>query len=46
MLVSKVKGHKCFALIPLLFQALQKLANQYLKRDWPESVTEEQADQR
>ncbi|XP_008331249.1 F-BAR and double SH3 domains protein 2-like [Cynoglossus semilaevis] len=27
-------------------QALQKLANQYLKRDWPESVTEEQADQR
>lgn len=27
-------------------QALQKLANQYLKREWPESVTEEQADHR
>uniref|UniRef100_A0A8C6KXI0 FCH and double SH3 domains 2 n=1 Tax=Nothobranchius furzeri TaxID=105023 RepID=A0A8C6KXI0_NOTFU len=31
--------------IPLfLFQALQKLANQYLKREWPESVAETQAD--
>ncbi|XP_038564174.1 F-BAR and double SH3 domains protein 2-like [Micropterus salmoides] len=27
-------------------QALQKLANQYLKREWPESLTEEQADHR
>ncbi|XP_061596305.1 F-BAR and double SH3 domains protein 2-like isoform X2 [Cololabis saira] len=27
-------------------QALQKLANQYLKREWPESVTEDQADHR
>ncbi|KAL7389421.1 hypothetical protein ABVT39_003537 [Epinephelus coioides] len=27
-------------------QALQKLANQYLKREWPESVTEERADHR
>ncbi|XP_040007309.1 F-BAR and double SH3 domains protein 2-like isoform X1 [Xiphias gladius] len=27
-------------------QALQKLANQYLKREWPGSLTEEQADQR
>ncbi|XP_008280691.1 FCH and double SH3 domains protein 2-like isoform X2 [Stegastes partitus] len=27
-------------------EALQKLANQYLKREWPESVTEEQADHR
>ncbi|XP_047234910.1 F-BAR and double SH3 domains protein 2-like [Girardinichthys multiradiatus] len=27
-------------------QALQKLANQYLKREWPESVAEKQADHR
>ncbi|XP_074466481.1 F-BAR and double SH3 domains protein 2-like [Sebastes fasciatus] len=27
-------------------QALQKLANQYLKREWPDSLTEEQADHR
>ncbi|KAM6907470.1 F-BAR and double SH3 domains protein 2-like [Xenentodon cancila] len=27
-------------------QALQKLANQYLKREWPETVTEDQADHR
>ncbi|XP_068456826.1 F-BAR and double SH3 domains protein 2-like [Clinocottus analis] len=27
-------------------QALQKLANQYLKREWPDSVTEERADER
>ncbi|XP_037543179.1 F-BAR and double SH3 domains protein 2 [Nematolebias whitei] len=27
-------------------QALQKLANQYLKRDWPESVAEKSADHR
>ncbi|XP_076017456.1 F-BAR and double SH3 domains protein 2-like isoform X2 [Genypterus blacodes] len=27
-------------------QALQKLANQYLKREWPESLLEEQADHR
>ncbi|KAK1882727.1 F-BAR and double SH3 domains protein 2, partial [Dissostichus eleginoides] len=27
-------------------QALQKLANQYLKKEWPESLTEEQTDQR
>nr|XP_020502774.1 F-BAR and double SH3 domains protein 2-like [Labrus bergylta] len=27
-------------------QALQKLANQYLKREWPDSPTDEQADQR
>uniref|UniRef100_A0A672ZUC0 F-BAR and double SH3 domains protein 2 n=1 Tax=Sphaeramia orbicularis TaxID=375764 RepID=A0A672ZUC0_9TELE len=27
-------------------QALQKLANQYLKKEWPESVLEEQADHR
>ncbi|XP_013855096.1 F-BAR and double SH3 domains protein 2 [Austrofundulus limnaeus] len=27
-------------------QALQKLANQYLKRDWPESVAEKPADHR
>ncbi|XP_041657938.1 F-BAR and double SH3 domains protein 2-like [Cheilinus undulatus] len=27
-------------------QALQKLANQYLKREWPESPTDEQADNR
>ncbi|KAJ4923728.1 hypothetical protein JOQ06_014007, partial [Pogonophryne albipinna] len=26
--------------------ALQKLANQYLKKEWPESLTEEQTDQR
>ncbi|KAI4792146.1 hypothetical protein KUCAC02_033580 [Chaenocephalus aceratus] len=27
-------------------QALQKLANQYLKKEWPESLTEDQTDQR
>ncbi|KAM7397583.1 hypothetical protein PAMA_005747 [Pampus argenteus] len=27
-------------------QALQKLANQYLKREWPDNVSEEQADHR
>ncbi|XP_078122018.1 F-BAR and double SH3 domains protein 2-like [Sander vitreus] len=27
-------------------QALQKLANQYLKREWPDSLTEEQTDHR
>uniref|UniRef100_A0A7N8YQT4 F-BAR and double SH3 domains protein 2-like n=1 Tax=Mastacembelus armatus TaxID=205130 RepID=A0A7N8YQT4_9TELE len=27
-------------------QALQKLANQYLKREWPDSLTEEKADHR
>ncbi|XP_026227265.1 F-BAR and double SH3 domains protein 2-like [Anabas testudineus] len=27
-------------------QALQKLANQYLKREWPESLTDEQTDHR
>uniref|UniRef100_A0A8C4HT72 F-BAR and double SH3 domains protein 2 n=1 Tax=Dicentrarchus labrax TaxID=13489 RepID=A0A8C4HT72_DICLA len=27
-------------------QALQKLANQYLKREWPDSLTEEQEDHR
>ncbi|XP_069574907.1 F-BAR and double SH3 domains protein 2-like [Brachyistius frenatus] len=27
-------------------QGLQKLANQYLKRDWPETATEEEADHR
>uniref|UniRef100_A0A8C2XL49 FCH and double SH3 domains 2 n=1 Tax=Cyclopterus lumpus TaxID=8103 RepID=A0A8C2XL49_CYCLU len=27
-------------------QALQKLANQYLKREWPDSLTEEPADER
>ncbi|XP_078142768.1 F-BAR and double SH3 domains protein 2-like [Centroberyx gerrardi] len=27
-------------------QALQKLANQYLKREWPDSLSEEQADHR
>ncbi|KAM9348241.1 F-BAR and double SH3 domains protein 2-like [Symphorus nematophorus] len=27
-------------------QALQKLANQYLKREWPDSLTQEQEDQR
>lgn len=27
-------------------QALQKLANQYLKREWPDSLTEEQEDPR
>ncbi|XP_041808090.1 F-BAR and double SH3 domains protein 2-like [Chelmon rostratus] len=27
-------------------QALQKLANQYLKREWPDSLTDEQEDQR
>ena len=33
---------------PLLLslQALQKLANQYLKREWPDSQTEEQEDHR
>uniref|UniRef100_A0AAQ5X8T7 FCH and double SH3 domains 2 n=1 Tax=Amphiprion ocellaris TaxID=80972 RepID=A0AAQ5X8T7_AMPOC len=44
--MSKVKGHPHFCLSLLLFQALQKLANQYLKREWPESVTEEQVDHR
>uniref|UniRef100_A0A3Q1EEY7 FCH and double SH3 domains 2 n=1 Tax=Acanthochromis polyacanthus TaxID=80966 RepID=A0A3Q1EEY7_9TELE len=44
--MSKVKGHPHFCLSLLLFQALQKLANQYLKREWPESMTEEQADHR
>uniref|UniRef100_A0A8C9YHD4 FCH and double SH3 domains 2 n=1 Tax=Sander lucioperca TaxID=283035 RepID=A0A8C9YHD4_SANLU len=33
-------------LLFLLFQALQKLANQYLKREWPDSLTEEQTDHR
>uniref|UniRef100_A0A8C2XRH7 FCH and double SH3 domains 2 n=1 Tax=Cyclopterus lumpus TaxID=8103 RepID=A0A8C2XRH7_CYCLU len=42
-LVSKVKGHP---LAFCLFQALQKLANQYLKREWPDSLTEEPADER
>lgn len=42
VLVSKVKGHPCFCLL----QALQKLANQYLKREWPDTVSEEQADHR
>uniref|UniRef100_A0A665TWU0 F-BAR and double SH3 domains protein 2-like n=1 Tax=Echeneis naucrates TaxID=173247 RepID=A0A665TWU0_ECHNA len=30
----------------LLFQALQKLANQHLKREWPDSLTEENTDHR
>uniref|UniRef100_G3QCG3 FCH and double SH3 domains 2 n=1 Tax=Gasterosteus aculeatus aculeatus TaxID=481459 RepID=G3QCG3_GASAC len=31
-------------LLSLLLQAIQKLANQYLKREWPESMIEDQAD--
>uniref|UniRef100_A0A3Q1JLA0 FCH and double SH3 domains 2 n=1 Tax=Anabas testudineus TaxID=64144 RepID=A0A3Q1JLA0_ANATE len=34
------------SLLSLLLQALQKLANQYLKREWPESLTDEQTDHR
>uniref|UniRef100_A0AAX7T6P2 FCH and double SH3 domains 2 n=1 Tax=Astatotilapia calliptera TaxID=8154 RepID=A0AAX7T6P2_ASTCA len=36
--------HRCFCFSLPLLQALQKLANQYLKREWPE--TEEPSDHR
>uniref|UniRef100_A0A672ZRG7 F-BAR and double SH3 domains protein 2-like n=1 Tax=Sphaeramia orbicularis TaxID=375764 RepID=A0A672ZRG7_9TELE len=45
-LLEDLRGHPHFVFHFLFFQALQKLANQYLKKEWPESVLEEQADHR
>lgn len=43
---DETRGESSSSVLSLLFQALQKLANQYLKREWPESLTEEQTDHR